>query len=513
MGPLLFAATLQPILTSLKSEIVLGYLDDVAAGGDSAILCADFDNLRASAAEIGLALNIRKCEVICSESDAVPRAFDGFRRVSPGECELLGAPLLAGAALEAALAARCGDLARAITRLPLLASHDALLILKYSISAPKLLYTLRCSPCSGHTGLVEFDRLLRVALSSVTNVEIDDLAWVQAGLPVCRGGLGVRSVVLLAPSAFLASAAATRDLQDLLLPAGLADLDPSADVALSTWSERHPGILSPLGSARGKQRAWDEASIQSGLNTLMNGHTDPYHKARLLAVQSNHSGDWLNAWPISACGLRLDDEAIKVAVGLRLGSNLCVPHLCSCGAMVDARGSHGLSCRRSAGRQTRHAQLNDAIHRTLIRAGYPATKEPTGLMQTGDCRPDGCTLVAWKDGMSVAWDATVPDTLAPSHLADTCQLAGAAAEKAANLKSDKYCELRHNYIFCPVAIETMGPINGEGEKFLSLLGKRLTDSSGDPRECAFLFQRISIIVQRCNSISFSGTFLTSLPAS
>ena len=48
-----------------------------------------------------------------------------------------------------------------------------------------------------------------------------------------------------------------------------------------------------------------------------------YHRARLLAVAAAHSGDWLNAVPISACGLRLNDEAIRVAVGLRLGSENC----------------------------------------------------------------------------------------------------------------------------------------------------------------------------------------------
>ena len=32
-----------------------------------------------------------------------------------------------------------------------------------------------------------------------------------------------------------------------------------------------------------------------------------------------HSGDWLHTLPISACGLHLEDNAIRVAVGLRLG--------------------------------------------------------------------------------------------------------------------------------------------------------------------------------------------------
>jgi len=40
----------------------------------------------------------------------------------------------------------------------------------------------------------------------------------------------------------------------------------------------------------------------------------------------------------ASCGLKLDDEAARVAVGMRLGLNRCVPHQCQCGAQVDARG-------------------------------------------------------------------------------------------------------------------------------------------------------------------------------
>ena len=68
-------------------------------------------------------------------------------------------------------------------------------------------------------------------------------------------------------------------------------------------------------------------------------------KVQLLAVQSPHR---LHALPISFCGLRIDNEAVRVTVGLRLGLELCQPHSCPCGAMVDARGLHGLSCKMSA---------------------------------------------------------------------------------------------------------------------------------------------------------------------
>ena len=55
---------------------------------------------------------------------------------------------------------------------------------------------------------------------------------------------------------------------------------------------------------------------------------DEPNRAPLLDVSAGHSGDWLQAFPMSSCGLRLDDEAVRVTVGLRLGTNLCVQHCC-----------------------------------------------------------------------------------------------------------------------------------------------------------------------------------------
>ena len=86
------------------------------------------------------------------------------------------------------------------------------------------------------------------------------------------------------------------------------------------------------------------------------------------AVAAPHAGDWLNAPPITAIDLCLSDEAIRVAVGFRLDCITCQPHICICGTMVDARGLHGLSCRKSELRLTRHSQLNDIISRAVKRA-------------------------------------------------------------------------------------------------------------------------------------------------
>ena len=237
---------------------------------------------------------------------------------------------------------------------------------------------------------------------------------------------------MLAPAAFLASAAGTSALQDSIISSiASASSDPAFQANLEAW-KLLSNAAAPVGLEVTKQRSWDERCISSALTNLTANVTDAISRARLLAAQSAHSGDWLMAPLITAVGLRLSNEAVRIAVGVRLETNLCEPHQCPCGAMVDARGLHGLSCRRSAGRQQRHSFLNDIIWRALGRAKIQATKEPLGLSRTDGKRPDGVTLIPWSRGKCATWDVTVPDSFAQSHLPHTSLAAGAAAIKQHN---------------------------------------------------------------------------------
>src|SRR6218665_1773734 len=99
------------------------------------------------------------------------------------------------------------------------------------------------------------------------------------------------------------------------------------------------------------------------------------------------------------------------------------------------------------GRQARHSNVNDIIHRSLNRAGIPAIKEPSRLTRSDGKRPDGQTLMPWNDGRTLLWDATVVDTVAASYITETAAAAGGAAVIAATRKHAKYSELERSCLW------------------------------------------------------------------
>ena len=134
-------------------------------------------------------------------------------------------------------------------------------------------------------------------------------------------------------------------------------------------------------------------------------------------------------------GLRMDDSTFQIAVSLRLGLAFCKPHSCHhCGCEVTAFATHGLSCVKSQGRYHHHSSLNDIIHRAFGASRIPSRLEPSGISRSDGKRPDGATLVPWKCGKLLVWDATCVDTYAPSYSRVASQEAGAVADQAEKRK-------------------------------------------------------------------------------
>ena len=152
--------------------------------------------------------------------------------------------------------------------------------------------------------------------------------------------MGIRSVTSLALAAFVACAASTLSLQSDILADCAFSNNNFLQTYLATWSSQVGDVPEVLPT---KQPFWDRPGVLVDKALVEAWLNSPQSRASFLAASSQHSGDWLFALPIASCGLKLDDEAVRVAVGLRLGLDLRIPHECHCGSMVDARGVHNVN--------------------------------------------------------------------------------------------------------------------------------------------------------------------------
>ena len=385
MGPLLFCLTLHQLSLQLRSELCLFYLDDGKLGGSEDDILHDLEAINNAADELGLVLNMQKCELITCSSmirDSILSVSPQLQVIMPDYVSLLGSPLGDIACICDTIQLKVSNLETMGARLQHMHAHDVLQLLRHSFALPKMMHVLHTTPCFLSSGLTDYDDLVRSILSSIVNIifQENDLIWMQATLPVKCGGLGIRSAVQLAPSAFLASAAGTSDLIRQILPPRFTGIPYSeTEEALSCWSQGHSEDP-PSSDAAHQQKAWDTPRVHAQVDALLEASTNDTSRAHLLAAIMEYSGAWLTAMPISSLGLRMDDDTIRTAVGLRLGTTLCHLHQCShCGAEVDSSALHGLSCRWSEGRHSRHAAVNDLIHRALTSAKVPSRLEPSGL--------------------------------------------------------------------------------------------------------------------------------------
>ena len=101
----------------------------------------------------------------------------------------------------------------------------------------------------------------------------------------------------------------------------------------------------------------------------------------------------------------------------------------------------------------------------------------------------------------------MPNTYAASHLAETAESAEAAESKTATNKISKYSTLAMTHHFVPISVETVGPWNPKSSEFIAELDKRISQITLEPLETQFLFQRLSISLQRGNELAFRNTFL------
>ena len=93
----------------------------------------------------------------------------------------------------------------------------------------------------------------------------------------------------------------------------------------------------------------------------------------------------------------------------------------------------------------------------------------------------------------------------PGHISAAARGAGAVATQAEHLKISKYAHLESSHLFVPIAVETSGVLGQAALDFVSDLGQRLHQVTGEARSKEYLLQKLSIAIQRGNAAAVLGT--------
>jgi len=130
----------------------------------------------------------------------------------------------------------------------------------------------------------------------------------------------------------------------------------------------------------------------------------------------------------------------------------------------------------------------------------PCSEESVSLMREDNKSPDDTTLLSWVKGKPLAWDVTIVDIFAESHITNTHTTPVMAADSCGTTENDKICRLRH--IFCSIAIETAGTWNARSVSLVQEIGRHITVITGELRETELLFQCPFIALQHENVSPF-----------
>jgi len=80
----------QPLISSLKARLNLGYLDDVTLGGQVEMVASDVTEILRAGSDLGMSLNVDKCELIAhSDLQVNDTLLQSFTRVQISNTMLL----------------------------------------------------------------------------------------------------------------------------------------------------------------------------------------------------------------------------------------------------------------------------------------------------------------------------------------------------------------------------------------------------------------------------------------
>ena len=531
LGPLLFSAVLQPVATQLRagdSDLALQFLDDGIVAGSVRAVAAALSLVQREAADVGLALNLSKCEVVAMGSlsdasllmhfpSALLRSADGSSRVLR-EFEFLGAPIGPATFVSKHTKTRAEKANALLEALAELEDPQiGLRLLRACAGYCRMVHSMRCAPSVAQAAaLTAFDGLVRGCFGGLTGLHLTESQWAQAAGGFSHAGIGLRACERHAPAAYLASLGSSLD--------GCRELDPQFDASAVMAS---PDVLAALEALNAQlpaaQRLTAAAALslkQRQLSQLLDAaawetqlaQASLTDKALLRSEAGLGARAFLVALPSGRTHMEKASFVAELRFRLRLPDATEDTWCPKCDAVLDRFSHHAAVCVAGGERTLRHNAVRDAVFTWAERAGLHPEKERPGLLlpqspedvHAGRRRPADLYLPAWL-GSPVAFDFAITAPQRQETLAQASVQAGAAAEAYARHK-ESYLDTAaacaaQGVRFVPLVVETTGHWEAAAGRVLKQIAGAVaarTGSEPGPVHDALL-QELSVVVRSCRA--------------
>ena len=126
LGLLLFCVTLHPLLLSLSSALIVGYMDEITLSGTVSTVSDIVALVRKFGENVSLILNISKSELIASKIPKESGLLSNFILFKPTNACLLGVLLFEGISLNETLNKKLEEFSRLSVNLRTLSAHGVL---------------------------------------------------------------------------------------------------------------------------------------------------------------------------------------------------------------------------------------------------------------------------------------------------------------------------------------------------------------------------------------------------
>jgi len=525
---LFFAVSILPLVREVASMCDWShwYLDDAILCGSADQLATAVDLIQSKASDIGLVLNLHKSQ-LWSPSPVVQDGVLGIARVACAEgVKVLGTPIGSSAFVDGYIASTVQNLEDVIGLLPALSCpHSAFLLLKYCLSACKVMHLLRSLPYLKGAHLAQRSTsIIRDALSVIVGVPLSELQWELARLPTSLGGVGLLDPSAVHSAAYLSSLCASRvtsasfSLPVLKFPTDfkhavswVGEVAPSLSATVVGIPSLQVNLADEVALDRWccwkKQSFWSEKSYR-----FLAEEFDFKAPSRMSSFRSlsavPHSGDWLVAVPDSLDAASLSSREWQYLLRWRLCLTFARSSSCpGCGLTQDAFGDHAVTC-TSMGLYRRHNYMRDALLRLCADAGIVAHANGYPLPQLGD-RPADIFIDNFEGSEPVALDLSVVSGLQPSRSSASAH-PGDSANKREDLKRCQYAESCSavGWRFMPFVLETTGACSHGVHKVMAFLANYTSARCGESKQlvAARLWQSLSLALAKAVADQLIGAF-------